>query len=80
MNYYRFMGAEGEMWPTTPAHITAQVQGGKITGFTVISGGAGYTSTPIVTVPGFGQVPVDVEIAFSTDFTKNGSIERVMLK
>ena len=51
-NYYRYVRSRGELWPTQPAAAYALVRRGVVTGYVVTSGGSGYSSPPIVTVPG----------------------------
>lgn len=80
MNYYRYVPQSGGLWPTDAADVRVDIEGGKIVGFTVLSGGSGYTSTPTITVPGFGQVQADVKLGFSSDFSQNGTILSVTVR
>lgn len=76
-NYYRYMGAAGEIWPNTPATAEAVVEDGVVTGIRVVSGGAGYTSAPTITLS-TGQTAT-AEFAYGTDFATNGSIASIAL-
>jgi hypothetical protein len=78
-NYYRYVRSRGEMWPTTPAAGYARIENGKITGFVITSGGAGYNSPPSVTIQGMPGVPAQVKLAFGKDFDANGSVSEVTL-
>lgn len=76
-NYYRYVRSRGEMWPTKPAVANAVVQNGVVTGIELVSGGSGYSSPPVVTVPGVEGVNVKVELTFSKKFDKNGSVSAI---
>lgn len=78
-NYYRYPPGRGKLWRTQPAVAETLVKDGVITGFEVIAGGSGYTSPPIVTVPGFKQVPVQVQLSFGVDLDRNGSVTAINL-
>jgi len=73
-DYYRYNRQAGEVWKRTPATATAIVTDGKVTGFDITNAGAGYTTTPTVTVVGFDDLKVKVTIEFSTDFSTNGRV------
>ncbi|BCM89485.1 hypothetical protein IAD21_01331 [Abditibacteriota bacterium] len=77
-NYYRYNRSRGEMWPTTDAVAYALVKNGKITGFDITTPGSGYSSLPLVSIPGFQTVP-SVTLAGSKDFEANGSVARITL-
>lgn len=55
------------------------VKDGKVTGFTITSGGSGYSSVPTVTVSGHGNVKVKATIGFSKDFRTNGRVTSLTL-
>ena len=78
-NYYRYVRSRGEMWPTKPAAAYAEVQHGKIVRFVVTKAGAGYSSPPSVSVPGFEGAAVKVELAWSKKLESNGSIAAITL-
>lgn len=76
-NHYRYMGAAGEIWPTSPATAEAIVEDGVVTGVRVIDGGSGYTSAPVITLS-TGQTAT-AELAYGTDLATNGSIATITL-
>jgi hypothetical protein len=78
-NYYRYVRRRGKLWPTKPAAAYALVREGKITGFVVTNGGSGYTSPPTVTVRDFDGATAKVELSFSKQFAKNGSVASIKL-
>jgi hypothetical protein len=77
-NYYRYVRSRGEMWPTKPAQAYAEVKDGKIVKFVVTKGGAGFSSPPTITVPGF-DIATKVELAFGKKLEKNGSVVAITL-
>jgi hypothetical protein len=78
-DYYRYVPGRGALWPTKPASGYALVENGKITRFVVIRGGFGYSSPPTITVPHFDGIAVKVELSFSKQFKKNGSVTAITL-
>lgn len=78
-NRYRYVRSHGEMWPAQPAVANALVQNGVVTGFEVVSGGYGYSSTPTVTVPNVKSAPAKVELAFSPNFEANGAVSKITI-
>ncbi len=76
-DYYRYRPQAGEKWPTTPAQAVAIVEGGKIKRVEIVSGGAGYSSPPKMTVKGFESITLQAELAFDRDFRKNGTIKSI---
>ena len=77
-NYYRYNRSRGEMWPTNDAVACALVKGGKITGFSIESGGSGYSSAPQVSIPNFQLAP-SATLAWSQKFEANGSVSGIAL-
>ncbi len=77
-NYYRYVRSRGEMWPTKPAQAYAEVKDGKIVRFVVTKGGAGYSSPPMVGVPGF-DVSTKVELSFGKKLESNGAVKVIKL-
>ena len=75
-DYYRYVASRHELWPTQPAVAYAMVQYGKIVGYEIVNGGAGYSSNPAITVPGFDG-PGIAELAYGKSFEKNGSIRSI---
>jgi hypothetical protein len=78
-NYYRYQRSKGEMWPTKPAVAYTQVKHGQIIGYEVESGGAGYSSAPTITVPGFKDAKAKVELSFSKDLEHNGAVSSITI-
>ena len=72
-DYYRYVASRNELWPTQPALAYAIVEGGKIMNYEIVNGGSGYSSTPVVSIPGFPN-NARAEIAYGKSFEKNGSI------
>ncbi len=73
-NYYRINGSAGEVWPRVAASATAVVTDGVVTAINITNGGAGYSSPPTVTVPGFANLTIVAALSFGKSFTTNGSI------
>jgi hypothetical protein len=73
-NYYRYDRSRGEWWPYTLATATATVENGKVTGFVITNGGSGYSSSPAVSVPGFGDVKVVATVLYGKDLKRNGIV------
>jgi hypothetical protein len=78
-DYYRYNGSAGETWPRTPATATAIVTNGVVTGFTITQAGAGYTSTPSITIVGHPEVRATATISYGTDLNTNGSLTAITL-
>jgi len=72
-DYYRYVASRNELWPTQTAVAYAIVEGGKIMNYEIVNGGSGYSSTPVVSVPGFPN-NARAELAYGKCFEKNGSI------
>ncbi len=79
-NFYRYPPGSRELWKHTPAVANALVKNGVVTGFEVVSGGAGYTTPPTVSVPGIAGVTAKVELAFGKKFETNGSVASIKLE
>lgn len=77
-NYYRYRRGRGQIWPTNPAVAYALVKKGRITGFVVTDGGSGYSSPPVVSVPG-AQVNTSVQLSLSQEFENNGAVASITL-
>jgi hypothetical protein len=73
-NYYRYVRSQGQMWPAKPAVANALVKNGVVVGYEIVSGGAGYSSVPTVTVPSIKGVTPTIKLGFNKDFAKNGAI------
>jgi hypothetical protein len=73
-NRYRYMASSGETWTHRDAKATATVRNGKVVSVTLVDAGAGYSSTPTVTVPGAPTAKVTATVAYGTDLDTNGRI------
>jgi hypothetical protein len=73
-DYYRYNGSAGELWPTRTATATATVKDGKVTALKLLTGGAGYSSTPTVMVPGYELGKITVKLAYGKTLTRNGRV------
>jgi hypothetical protein len=76
-DHYRYQPGSGQRWPTKSARIQAVVQNGIVTSFEITDGGSGYTSQPTLFVPGHRVPPLQVDLFFGKDLSKNGSISSV---
>lgn len=79
-DYYRYQPGLGLLWPTNPAVVIARVRNGAVIGYEVIKHGSGYSSPPTLSVSGARSAPVTVNLFFSKDLTRNGSILSVELR
>ncbi|RTE09988.1 hypothetical protein [Paenibacillus whitsoniae] len=80
-NFYRYNGRDGALWQHTLATATPIVTDGKVTGATITNPGSGYTSAPTVTITGpDGTVTAKASVAYTQDFTTNGSLTTIALK
>jgi hypothetical protein len=73
-NHYRYQGSAGETWAHTAATAQAVVRGGKVVSVKLLSGGAGYSSTPKVTVTGVPGAAIKATVTYQTDMSVNGAI------
>jgi hypothetical protein len=73
-DHYRYDGSAGELWPTRAATATATVEDGRVTALRLLTGGAGYSSTPTVTVPGYKLGTVTVRLAYGKALASNGRV------
>jgi hypothetical protein len=79
-NFYRYPPGSRNLWKNTPAVANALVKNGVVTGFEIVSGGAGYTTPPTVTVPGISGITAKAEVSFSKKFETNGSVSSINLE
>jgi hypothetical protein len=79
-DYYRYRPGKGKLWRHEPASAIAIVKNGVITGFEVTRPGAGYTTPPRASVPGFPQARIEVQLGFDQDFSRNGRITTMTLQ
>ena len=78
-NYYRYQRGRDHVWRHRDATAVAVVAAGRVTGFQVTDGGAGYTTPPAVTVDGWPDLAVQVTLSFGTDLPTNGSVTAIAL-
>ena len=76
-NFYRYPPGRGNLWKVTPAVANALVKNGAVTGYEIVSGGAGYTVPPTVSVPNTKGSAPKVDIAFGKDFQTNGAVSAI---
>ena len=73
-NRYRYRPGHGELWTHREATAMAIVRDGRVVGFEVTDGGAGYTTPPTVTIDGRPDVAVVATLSFGADLETNGSV------
>ncbi|MCR9197095.1 MAG: hypothetical protein NXI04_00460 [Planctomycetaceae bacterium] len=78
-DYYRYRPEQGEFWPHEPARARAVIEDGQVTGIELLAAGHGYLSAPRVTIIGFEDVRVDVQIGYSTQFARNGRVASLQI-
>jgi len=78
-NRYRYAPGSAKSWPLKAAAVNALVSDGVVTGYEIVSGGYGYSSAPVMTVPGVKSAPATVEIAFAKDFETNGAVSKITI-
>jgi hypothetical protein len=78
-NYYRYMASDGDLWQHRDARATAVVRNAKVLSVRLVDGGAGYSSTPTVTVPGVTGTTVKATVTYGTDLATNGAITALKL-
>ena len=78
-NFYRYHGRHDGLWRHTPATVTATIQNGVVTRFTIINAGAGYTTAPTITIPGQPGLKVIATLSFGPDLARNGSLQEIKL-
>ena len=78
-NFYRYPPGSRDLWQHTPAAANALVKNGVITGFEIVSGGAGYTTPPTVTVPNLPGATARAELALGKNLATNGAIAAIKL-
>jgi len=77
-NHYRYDASAGQLWPTSPAAAYAVVRRGRVVLVVVTNGGSGYTSVPVVTVPGVAA-RARAALSFGRDLATNGRVAAVTL-
>lgn len=76
-DYYRYRREAGELWRHVPAEAYARVREGKVVGYVVTKGGAGYSSAPEVHVAGFPDVKAAAVISYGKDLGTNGAVKEI---
>ncbi len=78
-NSYRYNGSAGELWRHSAATARAVVRNGRVVAVRLVSAGAGYSSTPRVTIKGYPKVKVRATIAYGKDLATNGRVAKLTL-
>jgi hypothetical protein len=78
-NFYRYRPQNGELWRHKEAIVFATLKNGKVTGFRVAEAGYGYSTPPVLTVPGTDGPVATAVIHFDKELSKNGSIESIKI-
>ena len=73
-NFYRYRPESGRLWRHRDAEGIATVVDGKVVSIKLTQPGWGYSSAPVAQVVGFERVPIRVQVSYSKQFEKNGSI------
>jgi hypothetical protein len=76
-NFYRYPPGRGGLWKVTPAVANALVKDGSVIGYEIVSGGAGYSSPPTVSVPDVKGAAPTVELGYGKDLATNGSVAKI---
>lgn len=76
-NFYRYRPQSGELWRNQPAEANAVIRNGVVTGYEIVRPGAGYSTPPKVSVPGYPDAAATVELSFGTQLEMNGSIAAI---
>ncbi len=77
-DYYRYDARRQKLWRNQPATANALVRGDAVVGYEVLRGGAGYTTPPVVTVPGHPEANAQAKLAFGPDFNRNGALAALL--
>jgi hypothetical protein len=76
-DYYRY-APEDPLWDVIPAEIEVTIIDDEVVEIEIIEAGAGYSSEPTLSVPGY-DFTFTVEIEYGTDLRTNGNISSVTL-
>ena len=76
-DYYRYQPQKGKLWKHTAAKGHAIVEDDQIKAIVITTPGAGYSSTPKVTIKGQEKTKLKVILKYGPDLAKNGSVESV---
>jgi hypothetical protein len=77
-DHYRYSGSAGEVWPRKAAVAKATIENGRVVAVTLVGGGAGYSSTPTVKVPGHAA-KLKVRLAYGKTLSTNGRVRSIAL-
>jgi hypothetical protein len=78
-NYYRYNGSAGELWRHSAATARAVVRNGRVVSVRVVKAGAGYSSTPRVTVAGHPRLKLRATVAYGRDLATNGRVSKLTI-
>ena len=78
-NFYRYRPGQGSIWRSQAARILVTISGNKVTNINVVDAGAGYSSVPTLSVPGYPAIKLKCRLAMGTDLRTNGSLMGVSL-
>lgn len=78
-DYYRYNASAGEVWRQSAARATAVVRDGRVVSIRLVKAGAGYSSTPHVTVRGYPKAKVRVRLSYGRNLATNGAIRSLSL-
>ncbi|HSH96150.1 MAG TPA: hypothetical protein VK968_18540 [Roseimicrobium sp.] len=78
-NHYRYVRSRNELWKHKDAVANALVKDGKVVGYEIVKGGAGYSSSPTVTVPDIKGPAPKVQIAYGKNLETNGSVAAITM-
>ena len=67
------------MWRQTAARATAVVRNGRVISIRLVKAGAGYSSTPHLTVRGYPKAKVRVKLSYGRNLAANGAIRSIGL-
>jgi hypothetical protein len=77
-NYYRYNPGAGEVWTQTQGTAEVIMTDGVVTGIKITNPGSGYSSVPVITILN-SDLTATAALAFTTDFSTNGSISSITL-
>jgi hypothetical protein len=78
-NFYRYPPGRGGLWKVEPASANALVKDGSVIGYEVVDGGYGYSSAPIVSVPGVKGATANARLSFGKVLERNGAVSAITI-
>ena len=78
-DYYRYPPGRGGLWRNKAASANALVKRGVVIGYEITEGGAGYTTAPLVSVPGLKKATAQAVLSFGTDLETNGAVSSLTI-